>query len=121
MDSAEIELDMDELPNEVLVMLLKFVKKHAPGPLEFDDEPVPEVMPAMAPTKPKKNKPMTKQEQESRIHALQKNLQSFAGGAAVSDEGMLSLYPVLDDLVTNSVTAPESSDDEEDSEESEEE
>ena len=113
---------MDELPNEVLFMLLKFVKKHASGPLEFDDEPAPEAMPVMAPTKPKKNKPMTKQEQESRIHALQKNLQSFAGGAPISDdEGMFVLYPGFDELVTDSVLAPESSDDEEDSEESEEE
>lgn len=102
-DQTEIELDMDELPNEVLNMLLTFVKKHAPGPLEFDDEPVPEAMPVMGPAKPKKNKPMTKQEQESRIHALQRNLESFAGGGVISDE------------------APESSDDEEDSEESEEE
>ena len=84
---------MDELPNEVLNMLLAFVRKHAPEPLEFDDEPVPEAMPVMGPAKPKKNKPMTKQEQESRIHALQRNLEVFAGGGVISDEGMLVVIP----------------------------
>ncbi|KAL1958147.1 hypothetical protein VTO42DRAFT_5002 [Malbranchea cinnamomea] len=104
-EDGEIELDMDELPNEVLHLLLDFVKRHAPGPLEFEDEPAPEPLPAMAPTKPKKNKPMSKHEQESKINALQKTLESFSGGGGHSSDP----------------AQVESSDDEEETEESEEE
>ena len=63
---------------------------------------------------------MTKQEQESRINALQKNLQSFAGGGHISDQGAFDLY-TINGFDADSAIAPESSDDEEDSEESEEE
>jgi hypothetical protein len=67
---------MDELPNNVLVLLLNFVKKHAPAGLEFD-EPAPEPVPTVAPAKPRKNKPMSKHEQEAKISMLQENLQKF--------------------------------------------
>ncbi|KAI2790520.1 hypothetical protein POX_d06037 [Penicillium oxalicum] len=107
---AEIELDIDELPNDVLLMLLKFVKKNVPHILD-DEEPAPvglNVAPA-AP-KPKKNKPMSKYEQEAQINMLESNLSRFQGGS-----GSPNPMP--------SVEANESSDDEsdDDSEESEEE
>ncbi|KAF3386496.1 Bromodomain-containing factor 1 [Penicillium rolfsii] len=107
---AEIELDIDELPNEVLLMLLKFVKKNVPHIMD-DEEPLPvggNVAPA-AP-KPKKNKPMSKYEQEAQINMLESNLSRFQGGS-----GSPAPMP--------SVEANESSDDEsdDDSEESEEE
>lgn len=89
MQETEIELDIDELPNEVLLMLLKFVKKHAPGVLEEEElEPTPP--PTAAPSKPKKNKPMSKYEQEAQINMLQGSLSRFQGGAGQSpDPGTL--------------------------------
>ncbi|KAJ6113933.1 hypothetical protein N7523_007250 [Penicillium sp. IBT 18751x] len=103
---AEIELDIDELPNDVLLMLLKFVKKNVPHLMDDEDSaPASNVVP----TKPKKNKPMSKNEQEAQISMLESNLSRFAGGG--------SPVPVP------SVEANESSEDEsdDDSEESEEE
>lgn len=61
------------------MMLLKFVKKHAPHALELD-EPEPEPMPNVAPSKPKKNKPMSKYEQEAQINRLEGSLSRFQAG-----------------------------------------
>lgn len=103
---AEIELDIDELPNDVLLMLLKFVKKNAPQVMEGEESPPPS---NVAAPKPKKNKPMSKYEQEAQINMLKNNLSRFESGARSPD-------PVP------SVEANESSDDDsDDSEESEEE
>ncbi|KAL1969536.1 hypothetical protein VTN77DRAFT_8974 [Rasamsonia byssochlamydoides] len=107
---TEIELDIDELPNEVLLMLLKFVKKNAPHVLE-EEEPAPPPVPAAVPSKPKKNKPMSKYEQEAQINMLEGSLSRFQGAAARSPDPVPSVEPNV-----------ESSDDsEDDSEESEEE
>ncbi|KAJ5567284.1 hypothetical protein N7535_006590 [Penicillium sp. DV-2018c] len=104
-DEAEIELDIDELPNEVLHKLLNFVKKHVPNLMDDDDD---DDLPAssVAPPKPKKNKPMSKFEQEAQINMLQSNLSRFQGGAFSPD-------PVA------SVEHNESSDDDSDSSEEE--
>ncbi|CAG7945832.1 unnamed protein product [Penicillium nalgiovense] len=104
-DEAEIELDIDELPNDVLLKLLNFVKKHVPNLMDDEDE---DDVPAstVAPPKPKKNKPMSKFEQEAQINMLQSNLSRFQGGAHSPD-------PVA------SVEHNESSDDESDSSEEE--
>ncbi|KAJ5123666.1 hypothetical protein N7448_009763 [Penicillium atrosanguineum] len=100
---AEIELDIDELPNDVLLMLLKFVKKNVPHLMDDEDSaPAANV----APSKPKKNKPMSKNEQEAQISMLESNLSRFAGGG--------SPVPVP------SVEANESSEDESDDDDSEE-
>ncbi|XHG01161.1 hypothetical protein AWENTII_004559 [Aspergillus wentii] len=109
---TEIELDIDELPNDVLLMLLKFVKKNAPQVMEDEDIPMPTTTANNAPPpKAKKNKPMSKFEQEAQISMLANNLSRFQGGGGRSPD------PVP------SVEANESSDDdsEDDSEESEEE
>ncbi|KAL3479855.1 Bromodomain-containing protein [Aspergillus californicus] len=106
---AEIELDIDELPNDVLLMLLKFVKKNAPHVVDDEDLSTPSA-PNAPPPKPKKNKPMSKYEQEAQINMLESNLSRFQGGI-----GGHSPDPVL------SVEANDSSGDSEDSEESEEE
>ncbi|KAL4932721.1 putative transcription regulator BDF1 [Aspergillus undulatus] len=107
---TEIELDIDELPNDVLWLLLKFVKKHAPHVVDDDDASSP-VAPNAAPPKPKKNKPMSKYEQEAQINMLESNLSRFQGGGTGR-----SPDPVP------SVEANDSSgDSEDDSEESEEE
>lgn len=105
-NEAEIELDIDELPNDVLLMLLKFVKKNVPSIVD-DEDNIPAHISA---PKTKKNKPMSKFEQEAQINMLESNLSRFSGGGHSPD-------PVP------SVEANESSDDEsdDDSEESEEE
>lgn len=103
---TEIELDIDELPNEVLLMLLNFVKKNVPN--IADDDEVPAPLASAVPPKPKKNKPMSKHEQEAQINMLESNLSRFQGSAHSPD-------PVP------SVEANESSDESEDTEESEEE
>ncbi|KAL2001485.1 hypothetical protein VTN02DRAFT_1686 [Thermoascus thermophilus] len=105
---TEIELDIDELPNEVLVMLLKFVKKNAPHVLEEEEPPAP--IPSAAPAKPKKNKPMSKYEQEAQINMLENNLSRFQGATARSPDPVPSVEANV-----------ESSDEDDDSEESEEE
>ena len=102
-------MDIDELPNDVLLLLLKFVKKNVPHIMD-DEESAPTN--SVAATKPKKNKPMSKYEQEAQINMLESNLSRFQGGGTGR-----SPDPVP------SVEANESSDDEseDDSEESEEE
>ncbi len=73
-------------------MLLKFVKKHAPGTLEVD-QPDPEPIPSAAPTKPKKNKPMSKYEQEAQINRLAGSLSKFQDVGRSPDAG--SWTPIL--------------------------
>lgn len=78
----EIELDIDELSNEVLFKLLGFVRKYAPRP---DDSPPPRQQPiapsTAAPSRPKKNKPMSKTEQEARISEINGRLAQFQNPA----------------------------------------
>ncbi|KAJ5273390.1 hypothetical protein N7478_008515 [Penicillium angulare] len=76
---AEIELDIDELPDNVLLMLLEFVKKNVPHVMD-DEETSP--APNYAAPKPKKNKPMSSAEQEAQINTLQSNLSRFESGGA---------------------------------------
>ena len=79
----ELELDIDELSDEVLHKLLVFVRKHAP---HADDAPArpPPTASSAAPTR-KKNKPMSKTEQEARIAQVQSGLSAFQkGGQAPS-------------------------------------
>lgn len=91
-------------------MLLKFVRKNAPHVMEDDDEPAPVVSNNSAAPKPKKNKPMSKYEQEAQINMLANNLSRFEGGGGQSPDPVPSVEP------------NESSDDsDDDSEESEEE
>ena len=73
----EIELDIDELSNDVLYKLLGFVRKYAPRP---NDSPPARQAPAPAPVQashPKKNKPMSKNEQEAKIREIQSRLSGF--------------------------------------------
>ena len=84
----ELELDIDELSNDVLHKLLMFVRKHAPRP---DDSPAPL---ARAPTASsstaaparKKNKPMSKHEQEARIAQVQNSLSAYNQGSPPARE-----------------------------------
>lgn len=87
----------------MLLLLLSFVKKNAPGIMEEED-----ASPATnyAAPKPKKNKPMSSAEQEAQINTLQSNLSRFESGAPIPS-------------VENNESSEDESD--EDSEESEEE
>lgn len=78
----ELELDIDELSNDVLYKLLTFVRKHAPRP---DDSPIRAIATGStaAPAR-KKNKPMSKHEQEARIARVQSGLSAFQKGGGGS-------------------------------------
>lgn len=78
----ELELDIDELSDEVLHKLLVFVRKHAPHSDDGPTRPAPAASSA-APTR-KKNKPMSKTEQEARIAQVQSGLSAFQKGGAPS-------------------------------------
>ncbi|KAK2871970.1 hypothetical protein FQN49_002667 [Arthroderma sp. PD_2] len=114
-NESEIELDIDELPNDVLLVLLKFVKKNAPPTAldGYEDPSDAEPIPSLPQTKPKKSKPMNKVEQEEQIRSLQSNLSKFKGGAGAGAVGGGHAY--------DQAHLSESSGDDEDSEESEEE
>ncbi len=85
---TEIELDIDELPNHVLLKLLNFVKKygdHAPPEPEPPQQQPTYAPPVSAPGKPKKNKPMSKKEQEQQIRELKGKLGAYDGGQVSPD------------------------------------
>jgi bromodomain-containing factor 1 len=77
-NESEIELDIEEVPNHALVKLLNFVKKYA-GPLPEETKAEESYAPAAAPTKNKKNKPMSKAQQEAQIDELKGKLSAYAG------------------------------------------
>ena len=78
-DDAEIELDIEEVPNETLLQLLKMVKKYA-GPPPEETEDVSQYSTQSAPPKSKKHKPMSKAAQEAQIQSLKGKLETYAGG-----------------------------------------
>lgn len=106
---TEIELDIDELPNGVLLKLLAFVKKFVPhAPPEPEPEKSYRSSTLAAPSKPKKNKPMNKHEQEAQIEELKGRLGRY--GEQISPEPVQSIEQ-----------GDSSGDESDDSEESEEE
>ncbi|KAL8952910.1 MAG: hypothetical protein Q9222_001200 [Ikaeria aurantiellina] len=104
----ELELDIDELSDDVLRKLWDFVKKNSKQP---DEAPRPPAVVSAAPAAPrKKNKPMSKQEQERQIQEL-KSKQSQFEQPTPSIETAPDTFDIRNDT----------SGDEDDSEESEEE
>ncbi|KAK4690733.1 bromodomain-containing factor 1, partial [Lecanoromycetidae sp. Uapishka_2] len=77
----ELELDIDELSDDVLFKLYTYVKKSAPLPDDDPVRPAPATSSA-APTR-KKNKPMSKHEQEARIAQVQNGLSAFQNPGSV--------------------------------------
>ncbi|KAF8454508.1 hypothetical protein BGX38DRAFT_1249365 [Terfezia claveryi] len=79
----EIELDIDDLPPEILYKLHKYVTKHAPlAPQNteygYSAPPAPAAVPKpKAAPRPKKNKPMSATEQEAKIKDLNAKLAVF--------------------------------------------
>ena len=93
----EMELDMDEINDDTLRELHRFIKtiRGPKGAVMADDdfEPPRQVSKQTA-SRPKKNKPMGKTEQEDNMRKIQEKLQSFQGGASGSSQspaGMLSM------------------------------
>lgn len=113
MPGDDVELEIDDLPNDVQHKLLRYVRSIFPpkAPTDdgnaVDDDYEPER--ASARTTKKKHKPMKKHEQESRIKELQEKMSQLQGGLA----GNKSKPPP--------VQARQDSSDDDDSESSEEE
>ncbi|KAI9789325.1 MAG: hypothetical protein M1816_006214 [Peltula sp. TS41687] len=82
----ELELDIDELSDEVLNKLYEFVRKYAPG-ISVPEEPAKASRSqGRSMGKPRKNKPMSKAEQEAKIKELQGKLNSYQQSGGVSPE-----------------------------------
>ncbi|KAL1297926.1 hypothetical protein AAFC00_006439 [Neodothiora populina] len=114
MDAEDVELEIDDLPNDVQHKLLRYVRSLFPPKPEsddgnaIDDDYEPE-RPAARSGK-KKHKPMKKHEQESRIKELQEQMSRLQGGLSGNQKA-----------AAPAVQAKKDSSDEEDSESSEEE
>lgn len=122
-----MELDMDEINDETLRELFKFIKsiRGPKGGLVADDdfEP-PRQISKQTTSRPKKNKPMGKTEQEDNMRKIQEKLQSFQGGASGSSQSPPGELPICardDQLLTRSAHDASSDDDESSGSESEEE
>jgi bromodomain-containing factor 1 len=98
-EDGELELDIDQLSHEALLKLWELCKKVLPGfgkdPAAAANPPSPEVAraaPSKQPktaAKPKKNKPMSADEQEARIAQLREIRQLYKPGQPV-DEAQLA-------------------------------
>jgi bromodomain-containing factor 1 len=124
----EMELDMDEINDETLRELFKFIKSiRGPkgGAVADDDfEPPRQITKQTTASRPKKNKPMGKTEQEDNMRKIQEKLQSFQGGASGSSQspaGKLSVHVSRDPRLTCLAHEASSDDDESSGSESEEE
>lgn len=84
----ELELDIDDIPDEVLSELHDFVKKLRPKhPVEHDDDyEEPHGIDKPASVSRKKNKPMSAREQESKIARVQEQLQKFHNHGSGSEQ-----------------------------------
>ncbi|KAF2273310.1 Bromodomain-containing protein [Westerdykella ornata] len=84
----EMEIDMDEIGDDTLRELFKFIRQvRGPkgGHVDDDFEP-PKVTHKPAVNKPKKNKPMGKKEQEESIRKLTEKLRHFEGSGSGSSQ-----------------------------------
>jgi bromodomain-containing factor 1 len=83
----EMEFEIDEIPDATLHELLKLVRKNAPTDEptveDTDYKPAKANVPANS-GKSRKNKPMSKTEQEKRISELKNKIANFEGGGAGS-------------------------------------
>lgn len=123
----EMELDMDEINDETLRELFKFIKS-VRGPraaVADDDYELPRPVQRHNTSRPKKNKPMGKTEQEDNLRKIQEKMQSFNGAVSGSSQSPPGKSSVVD--VHQYCADPfeahhdESSDDESSASESEEE
>ncbi|KAF1350156.1 Bromodomain-containing protein [Delphinella strobiligena] len=117
MDAEDVELEIDELPNDVQQKLLRYVRSIFPPKPQSDDGDANAIDDDYEPERPtarsgkKKHKPMKKHEQEARIKELQEQMYRLKGG----------LEPGKAAAVNPAATSQPDSSDDEDSESSEEE
>jgi len=117
----EMELDMDEINDDTLRELFKFIKSiRGPkgGVIADDDFEPPRQVSKQTASRPKKNKPMGKTEQEDNMRKIQEKLQSFQGGASGSSQspaGKLLVNVPDDSELTCAAHDEASSDDDESS------
>jgi bromodomain-containing factor 1 len=84
-NDAELEIDMEIIPDDVLRQLHSYIRKVRPPPKQTsidtysEDEDFSPPKRSKPPTK-RKNKPMGKKEQEESIAAIERQLASFSGG-----------------------------------------
>ncbi|KAF2130721.1 Bromodomain-containing protein, partial [Dothidotthia symphoricarpi CBS 119687] len=107
----EMELDMDEINDETLRELFRFIKSiRGPraGAAADDDfeppRPTHKQTTTTTTSRPKKNKPMGKTEQEENMRKIQEKLNSFQGGASGSSQSP----PAQDDSDDDDSSASES-------------
>jgi bromodomain-containing factor 1 len=122
----EMEIDMDEIGDDTLRELFKFIKqvRGPKGAVMDDDFEPPRPVHKPATGKPKKNKPMGKKEQEESIRRIQAQLENFqnASGSSQSPPGEVPANWYLRMGTDKSVAnQDESSEDESSGSESEEE
>lgn len=79
-NESEIELDIEEVPNHALIKLLNFVKRYAGPPPEETQKEESSFSAPSAPPKSKKNKPMSKTQQQAQINELRGKLSAYAAG-----------------------------------------
>ena len=108
----ELELDIDEIPDEVVYELWEFVKKLQPkshGVIDEDDDYEEDRghKAAAASSHRKKNKPMTAREQESKIAQVREQLARFEGQSPIE-----SPNADLDDSSDGDADSDESSEEE---------
>ncbi|KAF2267317.1 Bromodomain-containing protein [Lojkania enalia] len=83
----EMEIDMDEIGDDTLRELFKFIKQvRAPKATVDDDFEPPRPSHRTSTQKPKKNKPMGKKEQEDNIKRIQEQLRNFENSASASSQ-----------------------------------
>lgn len=129
----EMELDMDEINDDTLRDLFKFIKSvRGPKAAAAEDDdyemPRPPAPSRQNTSRPKKNKPMGKSEQEDSLRRIQEKMQSFNGGAvsgsSQSPPGKLSVISKLrvesDAFVANQDSSDDDDDDDSASESEEE-
>lgn len=95
---------MEDINEPTLRKLLSFIKSVKGPKVRDDDDFAPQrraPKPATA-AKPKKNKPMGKEEQENKIKQIRQQLQNFDANASNSDQsppGKFSLFALIDDIL----------------------
>jgi bromodomain-containing factor 1 len=89
-----MEIDMDEINDATLRKLLQFIKsvKGPKGAVDEDFAPQRRAPKPTAAAKPKKNKPMGKEEQENKIKQIRQQLQNFDANASNSDQSPRKFY-----------------------------
>jgi len=102
---------MEEIGDDCLRELLKFVRavKGPKGAADDEFESQRHVAKATAASKPKKNKPMGKKEQEDSIKQIQEQLRNFQANASGSDQSpsgkLLATYLTIM-MLTNASHSP---------------